>query len=184
MRSGAVRRPVPGLSSSSRSGAGAGLSRKSRKTTLAWSPLRRADSARLSLAPVGANRGSRRALRENDERRPPAPPIAAPFTRSPVSGCFPIALACLCVCRWPVFQPVLSAVVARAKPTKTPSAPTSGRYSLLSSPPARGVGVRSEVSALLQFGHVPEPGTQNFAPSKCATRSVACFARDITVAAL
>jgi hypothetical protein len=82
------------------------------------------------------------------------------------------------------FSARVSAVVARAKPTKTPSAPTSGRYSLLSSPPARGVGVRSEVSALLQVGHVPEPGTQNFAPSKCATRSVACFARNITVAAL
>jgi hypothetical protein len=44
-----------------------------------------------------------------------------------------------------------SAVVASATPTRTPSAPKSARYSSLSRP-ARGDGLRSEVSALRLFG--------------------------------
>ena len=64
----------------------------------------------------------------------------------------PLQLLCLLVRR--AFQAALAPVLAMAGPTRTPSAPESARYSVLSKL-ARGAGVKSEVCAFPQFGQRP-----------------------------
>jgi len=77
-------------------------------------------------------------------------------------------------------HPLGSAVVARATPTRTPSAPKSARYSL-GSKPARGAGSRSEVSALRQFGFGQWPLTSRSSPRTgwrhCGQEASCCRAR-------